>query len=493
MAMSGRVVLERKTGRIKVMDTHQETQSIRFKITQKMQQAGIANSRIEAFLASVTQVASGDSGLIGEQDIEPAGDLIRLEDLESNETEDATLLNQLACIKLNGGLGTGMGLDQAKSLMPVKGEDTFLDFIARQALYLREKSGSDRPAFYLMNSFSTQDDTLNYLEKFPSLTNGDDRIDFLQGKVPKLDAQTLEPVQYVPNPELEWCPPGHGDLYASLQAENLLDSLLDRGIIYAFISNSDNLGATIHQGLLKYFAESGNAFMMEVARRTPSDKKGGHLAKRMADGRLILRESAQCPKEDIPSFQDTDRHRYFNTNNLWIRLDLLKQTLEKQQGVFPLPLIRNSKTVDPKDPGSQKVLQLESAMGAAIACFDQTCAIEVDRKRFSPVKTTSDLLNLRSDAYAITQDHRLVLSEERSGIPPLVQLDTDYFKTIDAFDQRFRNAVPSLVDCDALTIKGPVTFDEGVILRGKTRFENHSGKEQLVATGIYENTEKIWE
>lgn len=53
--------------------------------------------------------------------------------------------------------------------------------------------------------------------------------------------------------------------------------------------------------------------------RTESDKKGGHLAKRKSDGQFILRESAQCAKEDESAFQDTDKHKFFNTNNLWVR------------------------------------------------------------------------------------------------------------------------------------------------------------------------------
>jgi UDP-N-acetylglucosamine pyrophosphorylase len=475
------------------MKTTPDIQFIQESITLKMQQAGIATSRIETYLASVAKVATGNSGFIPEDSIAPARDLIRLEDLENASQQNTERLHQLVCIKLNGGLGTGMGLDRAKSLMQVKGEETFLDFIARQALELREKSKSDRPAFYLMNSFSTRRDTLHYLEKFPDLSNGDQKLDFLQGMAPKLDAETLEPVTHESNPDLEWCPPGHGDLYASLMAEGLLESLLERGIIYAFVSNSDNLGATIHPGLLAHFAESGNAFMMEVARRTTSDRKGGHLAQRKSDGHLILRESAQCTENDLASFQDIDQHRYFNTNNLWIRLDRLKEALDQQEGVFQLPLIQNKKTVDPKDPDSQKVLQLESAMGAAIACFDQTCAIEVDRTRFSPVKTTSDLLALRSDAYTITANHCLVLDATRAGIPPLVKLDPSHYKTIQDFNKRFGRAVPSLVDCDSLTVSGPLTFEEGVILRGHVHFQNDSGKEQLVPTGVYENVERTWE
>lgn len=121
---------------------------------------------------------------------------------------------------------------------------------------------------------------------------------------------------------MEWCPPGHGDLYAALLGSGKLDALLEEGIKYMFVSNSDNLGATLDTQLLKYFADSGAPFMMECCERTANDKKGGHLAVRKADSQLILREAAQCPDEDEDKFQDISTHKYFNTNNLWIDLEV---------------------------------------------------------------------------------------------------------------------------------------------------------------------------
>ena len=172
---------------------------------------------------------------------------------------------------------------------------------------------------------------------------------------------------------------------------------------------------------------------MEVTARTAADRKGGHLARRNADQRLLLRESAQCPEEDLAAFQNIERHRYFNTNNLWIRLDALRAELDRGDGLLPLPLIRNEKTIDPRDKSTPKVFQLETAMGAAIECFDGARAIEVQRNRFSPVKTTADLLAVRSDAYELDAEFRLVLRPERNGAPPVVKL-SDHYKLVDQFE-----------------------------------------------------------
>ena len=453
-----------------------------------MKREGIAPPTIRAFLNAVRRVAAGDKGLMPEATIEPAENLTRLEELRSKT--DAALLKQLAVIKLNGGLGTGMGLDRAKSLLPVKGSDTFLDFIARQVLRLRREQNSKQPAFYLMNSLSTREDTLEYLKKYPDLSD-DGALDFLQSKVPKIDASTFEPVSWPENAELEWCPPGHGDLYPSMLGSGLMNRLLERGVKFLFVSNSDNLGATVDLRVLSHLAETNASFLMEVTERTAADRKGGHLARRKLDGRLVLRESAQCPKEDEARFQDIDVHRFFNTNNLWLRLDHLRTELERNNGIIPLPLIRNVKTVDPRKPESPKVLQLESAMGAAIESFQRTNAVVVPRTRFAPVKTTSDLLAMRSDAYVVTPDDRLILAEERNGQPPAVELDSHY-KMLPEFEEAFGTSVPSLVRCDELKVAGRMRFAPGVVCRGKLEFVNSSNERQTVASGEYVDRHVKW-
>ncbi len=457
-------------------------------IQAKMKEEGIAPPTIRAFLNAVHRVAAGDKGLIPEAAIEPVENLTPLEALPVKA--DAPLLKQLAVIKLNGGLGTGMGLDRAKSLLPVKGNDTFLDFIARQILRLRRDQNSKQPAFFLMNSFSTQRDTLEYLKKYPELSE-DGVLDFLQSKVPKVDVATLEPVLWPESPELEWCPPGHGDLYPSMLGSGLMDRLLERGVKFLFVSNSDNLGATVDLRVLSHLATSNASFLMEVTERTAADRKGGHLARRKSDGRLVLRESAQCPKEDEARFQDIAVHRYFNTNNLWLRLDHLRAELERNNGMIPLPLIRNVKTVDPRQPESPKVLQLESAMGAAIESFQRTTALVVPRTRFAPVKSTSDLLALRSDAYVVTSDDRLVLAPERHCQPPAIDLDAHY-KMLPDLDEAFGANVPSLIHCEALKVTGKTRFSPGVTCRGKVEFTNSSNERRTVASGEYVDRHVTW-
>ncbi len=456
------------------------------KLKAKMRSGGVAMPTIIAFLGAVHKLMAGERGMLPESVVEPVSSLQRLDSLSDGES-NVNLLKQLAIIKLNGGLGTGMGLDRTKSLIKVKGEDAFLDFVARQVRHLRGAGGGKEPAFYLMNSFVTRQESLEYLRKYPDLWD-ENTIDFLQNMVPRIDARTFEPLSWPAQPELEWCPPGHGDFYPALLGSGLLDRLLQNGVKYLFISNSDNLGATVDFKLLRYFAESGLSFLMEVAERTASDRKGGHLARRGSNGRLLLRESAQCPKEDEAHFQNIERHHFFNTNNLWVRLDHLKVELDRHGGALPLPLITNTKTADPRDPKSPEVLQLESAMGAAIECFEHTGAIVVPRARFSPVKSSADLLALRSDAYRVTRDFRLVLDESRNGQPPVVELDPRHYKVFADFEKCFARGIPSLVTCNALKVSGKVIFAAGVVCEGKVEFCNPSPETKTIDAGSYRDT-----
>jgi UDP-N-acetylglucosamine pyrophosphorylase len=386
-------------------------------------------------------------------------------------------------IKLNGGLGTGMGLQGPKSLLAVRDGVNFLDLMVRQIIDLRKRSGT-AVRLLLMNSFSTSRETLAHLDHYRADGLADaGEVELMQNQIPKIDARTMEPVDWPADPELEWCPPGHGDLYPALVGSGWLDRLLAEGVRYAFVSNSDNLGAILDPVILRHFAESGSPFLMEVTRRTAADRKGGHLAARKGDGRLLLREVAQCPDEDLEAFQDIARHRYFNTNSLWIRLDLLKEQLEANDGSLPLPMIRNSKTVDPRDKKSTPVVQLETAMGAAIECFQGASAIEVPRSRFAPVKTTSDLLALRSDAYEVLGNGQVLLASSRKGVPPVITLSDDY-KLVDQIEAL---GIPSLIDCTSLTVKGPIHFEPGVIIKGDVGFENNGGTSQNVKAGVYQD------
>lgn len=442
-----------------------------------MAKADLPSIFIDTFVYYYEQLVEGRTGLIPEADIEPVAELENAESFSQFYDEiGETVLGQTAVIKLNGGLGTSMGLRDAKSLLPVKNNLTFLDIIARQVI------AADVPLL-LMNSFNTDAGSLDTLNAYPELAGRDLPLRFLQHKEPKIRQSDLKPVSWPQNPELEWCPPGHGDIYTALITSGALDALLAAGYKYAFVSNVDNLGAVIDLAILGYFADNQFPFMMEVADRTSMDRKGGHLARRREDGQFILRESAQCPPEAQEMFQDITRYKYFNTNNLWLNLQTLQDVMESRNYRLGLPLIRNLKTVDPRDPDSTPVYQLETAMGSAIGVFDGAQAIRVPRTRFSPVKTTNDLLAVRSDAFEMTPEYRVAPRNHQLT----VTLDPEYYQFVGQLDQRFAHGAPSLIDCQRLTVEGDFSFGKDVVCRGEVHLINRTERQVQIEDGAVLN------
>src|SRR5215216_4443109 len=427
-----------------------------------MRREGVPDAAIATFRHYYEQLEAGESGMIPEDSIEPVRDLTDAEQLPQGNPP----LDRAVVIKLNGGLGTSMGMDRAKSLLEVKDGLAFLDVIARQVLALRESGGARLP-LVLMNSFYTRDDSLALLERYEELSS-DVPFDFVQHKEPKLLVDGLVPAEWPADRSLEWCPPGHGDIYPALLTSGMLELLLERGHRYAFMSNSDNLGAVLEPRILAWFASEGLPYAAEVTERTPADRKGGHVAVLKETGGLILRETAQTPDADMDAFTDVDRHPYFHVNNLWVDLRALERLLRERDGVMGLPMIVNEKTVDPADSSSPPVYQLETAMGAAIGVFQGARAIRVPRSRFVPVKKTSDLLVLRSDAYVLGDGARIELARGRSSAP-LVELDDGHFKLLADFDSRFPAGPPSLADAERLEVVGDVRFGRDVTVRGSVR------------------------
>lgn len=429
----------------------------------KMRQAGVNEAAVKVFTHYYQQVEAGTTGLIPEETISPLVEVPRLEDIDISEEAERSALAKTVIIRLNGGLGTSMGMDRAKSLLPVRDGDSFLDIIVRQVLAAREHYGARLPLIF-MDSFRTQDDTLAALAKYPQLAVDDLPLDFLQNQEPKLRADELSPVSYPDDPSLEWCPPGHGDIYTALYGSGLLDKLIDAGFRYAATANADNLGAAPSAKVAGWFASSGAPYAAELCKRTPADVKGGHLAVRNSDGRIILRDTAQTPSDQMHYFTDQYRHPYFHTNNLWFDLVALREVLRQRDGVLGLPLIRNAKTVNPADSTTTPVVQIECAMGAAIEAFEGASAIEVPRSRFLPVKTTNDLMVLRSDAYEIDVAGQLNATVDQVCV---AELDPKYYKTIHQFEQRVSQGAPSLRQAQRLVVHGDWTFGADVVVKGE--------------------------
>ena len=428
----------------------------------KMRDAGVAEQAIDVFSHYYKALEDGATGLIPEDTIEPLTEVDSIEDVDISDEQAREALSKTVLIKLNGGLGTSMGMDKAKSLLPVRDGKSFLDLLVGQVMAARKRYDVELPLIF-MNSFRTRDDTLAALAEHPGIEVDGLPLDFLQNREPKLRADDLTPVTWEKDPSLEWCPPGHGDIYTALVASGVLDALIERGFRYAMTSNSDNLGAAPSARLAGWFAASGAPYAPEMCRRTPADVKGGHLAVRKSDGRIILRDTAQTPADEMHYFTDQFRHPFFHTNNLWFDLVVLRDTLVERKGILGLPLIKNAKTVDPADSSSTPVLQLETAMGAAVEAFEGATAVEVPRSRFLPVKTTNDLLLLRSDTYEVDEDGLLQMVPEKACT---VSLDPAAYKKIKDFEARFPQGAPSVKEATSLTVEGDWTFGAGVVATG---------------------------
>jgi len=442
----------------------------------KMEEKGLKKEFIDGWIGLYEKLVAGDKGMIPESTIEPVEELTSLDTLPEG---DAGLLEKTVVLKLNGGLGTGMGLDKAKSLLEVKDGNTFLDLIAKQILKLREKFPV---RFMLMNSFSTEDDTKEFFKKYEDIfKTWDEEVSFVQNMSPKVDAETMKPGEWPTKPSCEWCPPGHGDIYAALVCSGKLDKLLENGYKYMFVSNSDNLGATLDMRLLGFLASSEAPMLMEVCVRGEDDKKGGHLAKDKESGKLVLRESAQCPGDDEKDFQDITKHKFFNTNNLWLNLEKLKAAMVG--GVLELPMIVNGKKMDPasKENPGPKVIQLETAMGAAISALPGSNAIIVPFERFAPVKTCNQLFGLRSDAYVISEDFKPILAD--GACKPIVSFDDNY-KMVPDMDASVPDGIPSLKGCKKLKVKGKVKFAAGTVVEGEATITNSTAERVEVSGTI---------
>ena len=387
------------------------------------------------------------------------------------------MLSKLAVIKLNGGLGTTMGCVGPKSAIEVREGMTFLDLTVRQMQHLNETYGSSVPLI-LMNSFNTDAETRKIVQKYGR--SSVNIVTFNQSRFPRIGKETLLPVAGSPEDGKDaWYPPGHGDVYQALSHSGLLEDLVGRGVEYLFISNIDNLGATVDTTILKHMIEAGSEFVMEVTDKTRADIKGGTLID--YQGNLRLLEIAQVPSEHRSDFTSIKKFKIFNTNNIWVSTRAIQELLARD--AMQLEVIVNEKALEKT---GEKVIQLETAVGAAIKHFHAAHGINVPRSRFLPVKSCSDLFLIRSDLY--TLEHGILRLNPKRAVPtlPLVKLG-DHFKKVSNFLARL-GGTPQIVELDHLTVTGDVTFGKGVVLKGTVIIvANHGSRIDIPAGAILED------
>uniref|UniRef100_A0A5S6R4Y6 UTP--glucose-1-phosphate uridylyltransferase n=1 Tax=Trichuris muris TaxID=70415 RepID=A0A5S6R4Y6_TRIMR len=374
---------------------------------------------------------------------------------QPNDSAVKDLLNKVIVVKLNGGLGTSMGCKGPKSLIAVRHDLTFLDLTIQQLECLNTKHGVDIP-LVLMNSFNTEEDTKRALRKYRNVKVTVHT--FNQSCYPRINRETMMPVSHNVD-KLDndaWYPPGHGDFYESFYSSGLLEMFLNSGKEYCFVSNIDNLGATMDTKIMNAMIENGNEFVMELTDKTRADVKGGTLIS--YDGLIRLLELPQVPKEHRDEFYSVTKFKYFNTNNLWMKLSAIKQLVVDNK--MDMEIIVNPKTME----NGIDVLQLETAAGSAIKNFHGAIGIIVPRSRFLPVKKTQDLLLVMSNLYEL-ENGTLRLSDNRLFSPvPLVKLGSS-FDRVSNFLKRF-SGIPDMLECDHLTVAGDVWFGKNIKLRG---------------------------
>ncbi|XP_065062336.1 UTP--glucose-1-phosphate uridylyltransferase-like isoform X1 [Rhopilema esculentum] len=405
-------------------------------------------------------------------------------ELESYKPSDVKkLLDKLVVLKLNGGLGTSMGCKGPKSLISVRNDNTFLDLTVQQIENLNKKYDCDIP-LVLMNSFNTDKDTQKSLRKYGSC-----RVkifSFEQSQFPRISKDSLRPIVADLNSEdLEhWYPPGHGDTYDSFANSGLLDMFIREGKEFVFVSNIDNLGATIDLNILNFLINQPDdsnpcEFVMEVTDKTMADVKGGTLIK--YEGKLRLLEIAQVPKEHIDDFKAVNKFRIFNTNNLWMKLGAIHRLVKER--ALSMEIIINRKTLD----NGVNVIQLETAVGAAIKCFEGAIGVNVPRSRFLPVKTTSDLFLVMSNLYDM-HSGTLAMSHRRIfPTTPLVKITGRHFKKVADFLLRFAS-IPNILELDHLTVSGDVTFGRNITLKGTVIIiANHGDRIDIPSGAVLEN------
>ncbi|KAG8932879.1 UTP-glucose-1-phosphate uridylyltransferase [Tulasnella sp. 419] len=372
------------------------------------------------------------------------------------EDADASILNKIVVLKLNGGLGTTMGLAGApKSAIEVREGMTFLDLSVRQIEHLNQVHNVNVP-FILMNSFNTDDETARIIQKYAN--HNIQILTFNQSRYPRVGKESLLPIpRNASSDKSQWYPPGHGDIFDALINSGLLDRLIEGGKEYIFVSNVDNLGADVDLKILKHLVDSQAEYLMELTDKTKADVKGGTLID--YEGAVRLLEIAQVPSEHVEDFKSVRKFKYFNTNSVYIHLPALKRITE-QEGGMELDIIVNNKVADDGTP----VIQLETAVGAAIKHFKNAHGINVPRSRFLPVKSCSDLLLITSDLYSL-EHGKLVMNPKRMfAQTPVIKLG-DTFKKIGNYQKRFRT-IPNLLELDHLTVSGDVWFGRNITLRG---------------------------
>eukprot|EP01111_Echinosteliopsis_oligospora_P008720 TRINITY_DN2468_c0_g1_i1.p1 TRINITY_DN2468_c0_g1~~TRINITY_DN2468_c0_g1_i1.p1 ORF type:complete len:475 (-),score=138.28 TRINITY_DN2468_c0_g1_i1:50-1474(-) len=379
------------------------------------------------------------------------------------------LMDKVAVIKFNGGLGIKMGLKGPKSAIEVENGHSFLDLAVLHIEHLNKIYGVDIPLI-LMDSFNTHDNTSKAILKYDGQVN---ISTFQQSKFPRFFKDTLNPVpKSSSGVASEWYPPGSGDVFQSLEASGLLDQLINSGKEYIFMSNVENLGASLDVKILQHMIGKGLEYALEVTDRISTDITGGVLVTYKESVHLM--ELSQVPHEKHTKFNARE-YKYWNTNNLWVNTKSIKEHIASNS--LELDFV-----VSVVGDGGRAHVLIETPAGMAIQNFKKAEAIHVPRERYRPVKSTSQLMVAQSNLFQFSNGQMVMNSKREPANVPLVKLGDD-FHTVADYSKRFKG-VPDILELEHLTVSGDVNFGAGVVLKGTVIIVANHGERIDIPDGV---------
>ncbi|KAG0582020.1 hypothetical protein KC19_3G027000 [Ceratodon purpureus] len=410
------------------------------------------------------------------------------------------LLHKLIVVKLCGTLGRSLGTTQPKSLVEIHSEQSFVDLAVQQIEVLNVKYNA-KVLLVLATSDNTDRAVKQAVKKYSA--SDVDIIVFNQTEYPRevwpVTPKLGEDGGYLTN---------NGDLFAAFSFSGKLDELLALGKEYLFISNCDNLGATVDLNMLNNLSENQCDYCMEVTPKNGTDAENGAYVS--SEGNIELLEFEEVSRSQNEKSRSGDV-KVVNTNSTWVNLKAVKRLAE----IEALDIYCSSKGAG---EGENITFQLQTSSGAPlyslqvngeifenlpiegnsdlllVQFFDGSVAVEVPRTRFHPIRDTSDLLLFRSDLYTVREGVVCPNPLRLSDVNPTIELEGLKLRKMQYFTERLKH-IPSLLELSSLRVIGDVWFGSDVILQGKVviwakkdeRIDIPDGeiiKDQLVTAGL---------
>ncbi len=294
--------------------------------------------------------------------------------------KQAIARGQVGCVVLAGGMATRFG-GVVKAVVEALPGHTFLQLKLRQISAAAKHEGAKVPV-YLMTSFSTD----SQLRELAAMWK-DAHVNA------ECFAQLIS-LRLTPEGELyrdasgDVSPyaPGHGDLTFALRSAGVLSRFVAAGGRYLYVSNVDNLAATLDPAVIGFHIASGAQITTETVAKDPGDKGG---APGRVDGRIQVIEDFRFPRDF-----DQDSIRVFNANSFVMDAAAIDRD-------FPLDWFAVKKTVD-----GATVIQFEHLVGQVTA-FLRGAYLEVPRRgsesRFLPVKDPDELKQRQDEIRQVMQ------------------------------------------------------------------------------------------